>query len=436
MKYQRLFLLCCIFIAAFLPQSGHACTSFCLDTHDDLVVGKNFDWVSGDALIVVNKRNVSKTAIVPPDWAGGEPISWTSKYGSVTVNPFGREFSFNGMNEAGLVINSMLLEQTEYPAPDARPVIPAFQWVQYQLDTAATVADVIASDAVLRINNRDLAWPRHFFVCDSQGHCASIEFLDGVAVVHQTAQETMPVKVLANNTYSADLGYWENEEIPVPNVYSSAQRFCTAAEMLEDYDPTTSGPATDYTFNILSNVSQGALTKWSIAFEIPNRRISFHTLNNGDIRYVDMSSFDFSCQTPVRVLDIQQDLSGNVAGDFIDYTYELNRTLVGKTLSYTASDEELDAIAHYPETTECVGACTLDVEHKKIQYTKLLKDKKAVLKITGDEDFDMYAQGDLGPLTWMKESFNVKKNLPESSGDSTRRSQAGHCSDLGRKLLR
>ena len=39
-----------------------------------------------------------------------------------------------------------------------------------------------------------------------------------------------------------------------------------------------------------------------------------------------MSSFDFSCNTPVKVLDIQGDLSGNVAGDFIDYTYELNRT--------------------------------------------------------------------------------------------------------------
>ena len=70
----------------------------------------------------------------------------------------------------------------------------------------------------------------------------------------------------------------------------------------------------------------------------------------------------------------------------------------------------LDAHAQYPETTECAGACALDIEHKKIQYAKLSKDKKVVLKITGDEDFDMYAQGDLGPLTWMKESFNRKKN--------------------------
>ena len=73
-------------------------------------------------------------------------------------------------------------------------------------------------------------------------------------------------------------------------------------------------------------------------------------------------------------------------------------------------DEVMDALAYYPETCECIDACVLDIEHKKIQYAKLLKPKKVVLKITGDEDFDMYSQGDLGPLTWMKESFNVKKN--------------------------
>ena len=65
MKYQRLFFLCCIFIAAFLPQASHACTTFCLDTHDELVVGKNFDWLTSDGLIIVNKRNVSKIALYP-----------------------------------------------------------------------------------------------------------------------------------------------------------------------------------------------------------------------------------------------------------------------------------------------------------------------------------------------------------------------------------
>ena len=71
------------------------------------MVGKNFDWFIRDALIIVNKRNVSKTACVPLDGAGGELVSWTSKYGSVTFNLMGREFSFDGMNEAGLVVSDM-----------------------------------------------------------------------------------------------------------------------------------------------------------------------------------------------------------------------------------------------------------------------------------------------------------------------------------------
>ncbi len=180
--------------------------------------------------------------------------------------------------------------------------------------------------------------------------------------------------------------------------------------MLEDYDPETSGPAIDYTFNIL-NLTRLAINQWSIAYDVQHRRISFHTIDNTNIRYFDMSSFDFSCQTPVRVLDVQEDLSGNVAGDFIDYTYELNRTLIGKTFSFFEPDEKkLDALAHYPETTECVGACALDIEHKKIQYAKLFKPRKVVLEITGDEDFDMYSRIDLGPLTWRKKSFNRKKN--------------------------
>ena len=65
MKYKRLFLLCCMVMATFLSQASHACTTFSLDTHDELVVGKNFDWHTSDGLIIVNKRNVSKTAIFP-----------------------------------------------------------------------------------------------------------------------------------------------------------------------------------------------------------------------------------------------------------------------------------------------------------------------------------------------------------------------------------
>jgi len=353
MRNQLFLIFCCILFVYFFPQFSHACTTFCLDSNDALVVGKNFDWTSGDALIVVNKRNVTKTTYLYPSMTGEQTADWTSKYGSVTFN-FGREFPFSGMNEAGLVVSAMGLRQTKYPVPDARPVISSLQWIQYQIDTAATVADVIASDAALRILMGDTLDALHFFVCDSQGNCASIEFLDGIMVVHHT-QETMPVKVLTNETYDICLEYWENDETPPPDPTIKIQRFIDAAQMLEDYDPETSGPAVDYSFDILTNVSLGAYTQWSIAYDIFNRRINFHTLGNGNIRYFDMNSFDFSCNTPVKVLDIKEDLSGNVAGDFIDYTYELNRTVIGKT--FNLPEEQLDARAHYPETTNCAGVC-------------------------------------------------------------------------------
>jgi penicillin V acylase-like amidase (Ntn superfamily) len=405
MNYQRLFLLCCMFMAAFLPQSSHACTTFCLDTHDDLVVGTNFDLFTGDGLVIVNKRNVAKTSWLNFDWIGEQPISWISKYGSVTFNSWGREFPFYGMNEAGLVVSVMRLSTTIYPVPDSRPAINPLQWVQYQLDTAATVADVIASDLEMRIRDKVGG---NFFICDSTGTCATIEFIDGNLICH--TQETMPVKVLANSQYSSDLEYWEKQELPPDQVWSTG-RFFTAAQMLEDYNPATSGPAIDYTFDILSNLTWFVPTQWSIAYDVQRRRISFRTLDNEDIRYFDMNSFDFSCLTPVKILDVQEDLSGDISGDFINYTFEINRDLIEKIYAgYDLSDDVIDFIAAYPETTECVDACALDIEHKKIRYAKLSKAKKVVLKITGDEDFDIYSQIHPGPLAWSKKFFNRKKN--------------------------
>jgi len=410
MNYLRLFLLCCVFIVSLVAPPSHACTTFCLDSNDDLVVGKNYDERLGDGLVIMNKRNVSKIAWLNPYSAETQPVTWTSKYGSVTFNPWGREFPESGINEAGLVVN-LLWEPTatEYPAPDERPAIRSNQWIQYQLDNAATVADVIASDLEIRILNT--GGPMHFFVCDSTGNCAIFEFIDGELVCY--TQETMPVKVLVNTTYERCIEYWEKDEIPAPDYpYDAVRRFITAGKMLEGYDPETSGPAVDYAFNVLTNVA--GLTQWSIAYDIPDRRVYFYTRNNKNLRYIDLNACNFSCLTPVGVLDVTEDLSGDVSGNFIDYTYELNRDLIEKTLHTETipefTEEVRESLAQYPETFECAGACELYIRHRKIRSSKLVKPRRVVLKISGDDDFDMYAPIDLGPLTWRKKSFNRKKN--------------------------
>ena len=75
------------FFLFFNVLSALSCTTFVIHTKNSLVFGRNLDWVSDNGVIVVNKRNVSKTSLVfPPEKAA----IWTSKYGSVTINQFGK----------------------------------------------------------------------------------------------------------------------------------------------------------------------------------------------------------------------------------------------------------------------------------------------------------------------------------------------------------
>ena len=51
--------------------------------------------------------------------------TWTAQYGSITFNQYGRELPTGGINEAGLVVESMALSEARYPEPDHRPYIGA-----------------------------------------------------------------------------------------------------------------------------------------------------------------------------------------------------------------------------------------------------------------------------------------------------------------------
>lgn len=348
-------IICCFVIICIIPQIAQACSTFCLDHNSQPVFGKNYDWNVDDGLMIVNKRNVLKTS------AAEEPsISWTSKYGSMTFNQYGREFTHGGINEAGLVVELMWLSVTIYPSPDSRSGLDCLQWIQYQLDNFSTIAEVIASDAQLRIDPNSV--PLHYLVCDRTGMCASIEFLDGKMVTH--TGKTMPFNVLTNSTYAESVAFLKQHEgfggtTPLgTTTTSSLDRFARAADMLEHYDPTVAGEAVEYTFDILTNVAQGDSTKWSIVYDIAKRRVYFRTFVNPQIRYVDMNAFDFSCDTPVKLLDINAKGSGDVTNNFVEYTRQLNRNLIEDAYKKTdflagVPDAVLDEVADYPESTVC-----------------------------------------------------------------------------------
>ena len=176
-------------------------------------------------------------------------------------------------------------------------------------------------------------------------NCAIIEFIDGKMVCY--TNEKMPVNVITNNTYSKSIEFWKRGKLPEHDPCRSVNRFFSTANMLKNRDPKKS--TVEYAFEILEKVSQGGIeeidgvkvrsfgveTVFSMVYDIKNLQIYFRTLENQTIRSINLSSFDFSCKTPVKVLDIQSDLSGDVTKKFIDYTHEINRKLVSNAFKKT-----------------------------------------------------------------------------------------------------
>jgi penicillin V acylase-like amidase (Ntn superfamily) len=347
-------LLMSLVVLLFIAGDAIACTTFCFMDKGAWVYGRNYDWYIEHCLIMVNKRGVLKTALTQDN-----PAQWTARYGSITFNQYGREFPLGGMNEAGLVIEVMWLEYTEYPHPDSRKAVSDLQWVQYQLDNCSTVDEVIASNDVVRITVRR-ATPLHFLVCDRSGKAAAIEFLGGKMVVH--TGEELPATVLTNNTYSYSLRLYEafdgdeKKEAFAAAGYS-LKRFVWAAQGTKNWDPSAGRSPIDYAFGILDKVAVSA-TQFRIVYDVGNGRIYYRCKSNGGIRSIDVKKFDYSCDKQVKVLDIVLGGAGDVTGMFSDYTYEANYDLINRSYSDTdflkETPENLRGmVARYPESLPC-----------------------------------------------------------------------------------
>lgn len=337
-----------------VAREAVACTTFCLKDQEGLLFGKNYDWSVDDGMLVVNKRGVAKTAMRPPQ---GRPASWVSKYGSVTFNQYGREFPNGGMNEAGLVVELMWLDNTRYPDPDGRPALDCLEWIQYQLDRFDSVEDMVEEAGRVRVASRAKI---HYLACDRTGACATIEFLDGKLVARSGGE--LPVPVLTNHAYDESLGYLRrNEAAPDSKAFEgsgSLARFARASSLLRSYRPDRGGkPPVDYAFDVLDSVAQGSYTQWSIVYDLRKRRVHYRTRENRAVRWLDLPAFDFSCGAPVKVLDVHEG-AGDVARRFSEYRPEVNRELVTRSFRETefltgAPPQMIAAVVAHPQSTTC-----------------------------------------------------------------------------------
>lgn len=298
----------------------HACTTFFLNKNGQMIFGRNYDWVTDAGMICTNLKGLSKTSMQTEN---GGTISWISKYGSITFNQYGKEFPTGGMNEKGLVVELMWLDETKYPPADNRPAIGVLQWIQYQLDNCTTIDEVIASDKQLRISPTGTT-PLHYLVADANGKAATIEFLNGKMVVHKGSDLSFPV--LTNNTYDESVKSVKNSS---SNGNNSLERFGGACKMIQQLNTNnTTKPLTDYAFDILGEVAQGDFTKWSIVYDITNKSIQFKTNRFKHIKTINFSAFDFNCPANAKVWDMNQAANGAINNLFQNFSKDINKKIV------------------------------------------------------------------------------------------------------------
>lgn len=291
-----------------------ACLTFCLSNGGEIIYGRNFDWTVGIGAVFVNPRHVRKVSFTPP---ANAPVTWTSKYGSVTFNQFSRDIPVGGMNEEGLVIEC-LVSAAQHPPVQGKKAITELQWIQYHLDMCKTVEEVIT--AAKKVGILKYAVPIHYFMTDASGRCAVIEYLDGKMVVR--TGNTLPDKVLANMPYDFERKFAQS---------SNDGRFARAAKALMAFDGKEK--PVPYAYGVLDAVSQGDFTKWQVVYDVKRRTIHFKTLSKPAVKVVNMAKLGIADLDRPLMMDVNLDGKGAVDRKFKPCTREKNEALMDESIA-------------------------------------------------------------------------------------------------------
>lgn len=302
-------------------------TIICGDT--DKCLAANYDYAQDHGLVATNLRRTKKSnGAQTPD----KRVEWTVSYGSVTFNQFSLEFPVSGMNEAGLAIALMWHDEGDFGADEKYTRLNELQWIQYQLDNHATIAEVI--DALHTIRPERGPLPLHFTVLDATGAHVLIEFIDGELVLHKNSQ----FPILTNSSYSTCLTAAEaNTKIGTNTTGSSIGRFICLYQMLQKNAVASDGFAF---LNVVNTAAmddqgfpwnqgqQGTMTAWSTVFSPAARTIQLTSSRNRTVRQLSLEHIDFSADAMYQNADVHAGGSGDLASLLEPYVINQNQSIL------------------------------------------------------------------------------------------------------------
>lgn len=353
---MRTWLVLCTLFVATTATPVYPCSSFAISAGDRPLLAKNFDWHFGGGFIVKNPVGVSRRAL---PLFGGDPAAWTSIHGSLTLTQYGAGLPYGGINQRGLAVEMLWLDESVYPSHAAR-TIGELEWIQYQLDTSATVAEVVATLGWFSIH--PLGGKIHYMVADATGDRALIEFLDGIPRV---AREQASSLVITNDTQRLSELAFAHLRTGTLSGNSSRVRY---ARLRRDVEAFAAAPGVAASFAALDRVAERGSpyrTQWQVVYDIGARQVHVRPFGAKAAATIDAATLDYASGSGTTFLDI---FSTSLATDrFAVLDARANRALLGRNLPRVGIDSQLDAIsAHQLDTsaadvTPLAGRSTLRV---------------------------------------------------------------------------
>ena len=272
---------------------------FWADNKQAPVVCRTMDWAISDEPDLWS---------LPPGLTrgGGAPglLEWTSTYRSVALSMW-RGGTCDGMNEKGLGAHALYLDVSEWEPADERPGVSNLLWVQYILDSFATVAEVVAAAPDVRIVSFDFRGRQmgcHVAVEDPSGDSAILEPLDGKLVVHHGRHYPVMANSPSFDEQLENLARYRpfGGELPPPGDIASLDRFVRANYFLHYLpEPATVEEATARVFSLANNVAVPAgspyadhggvyPTWWTSGANLAERLFYFWSVESPNLTWVEL----------------------------------------------------------------------------------------------------------------------------------------------------
>ncbi|MFE9941604.1 linear amide C-N hydrolase [Streptomyces hirsutus] len=293
------------------------------DAGGAVLAGRNMDWMEETGTnLWAFPRGTARD-----DGLDGTP-AWTSVYGSLVAGAHDL-MTVDGFNEAGLAAHQLFLPESDYGERDtSRPALSVAVWMQYVLDTFATVAGATAwieSSRLQIITQRDPSSGKpvtlHLALDDRSGDSAIVEYLDGTPRVHHDRAYTVVTDSPPFDEQLARLRTVEGLGGTDPT-----DRFARAAYYLTRLPrpgSTTEGIASP--LSVMRNAAQpyriadphkpyASQTIRRTVADLADGIYVFESTSRPNIVWARMSGLDLSDGAPALKLDLANDLREGLPG--------------------------------------------------------------------------------------------------------------------------